>query len=86
MNGRETWTEASIEPVPMKGGTGLLITVREVARARVGADATDAPRRVEEELRASERLHALVTATADVVHRMSPDWSQMWQLMTERAG
>ncbi len=27
-----------------------------------------------------ERFRALVTATSDVVYRMSPDWSEMWQL------
>ena len=32
-------------------------------------------------LRATEeRFRALVTATSDVVYRMSPDWSQMWRL------
>ena len=32
-------------------------------------------------LRATEgRFRALVTATSDVTFRMSPDWSQMWQL------
>src|SRR5919201_5524084 len=30
VNGRETWWEGSIEPVPMEGGTGLLITAREL--------------------------------------------------------
>jgi signal transduction histidine kinase len=27
-----------------------------------------------------ERFRALVTATSDITYRMSPDWSQMWQL------
>ena len=27
-----------------------------------------------------ERFRALVTATSDIVYRMSPDWSEMWQL------
>jgi PAS domain S-box-containing protein len=35
VNGRETWSEGSIDPVPMDGGTGLLITARE-ARDVVG--------------------------------------------------
>ncbi|ACG73623.1 PAS/PAC sensor hybrid histidine kinase [Anaeromyxobacter sp. K] len=30
VNGRETWWEGSIAPVAMEGGTGLLITAREV--------------------------------------------------------
>ena len=29
---------------------------------------------------AEERFKALVTATSDVIYRMSPDWSQMWKL------
>ena len=38
-------------------------------------------RSAEEALRESEaRLMALVTATSDVVYRMSPDWSQMYNL------
>ena len=31
-NGRETWWEGSIDPVPMEGGTGLLISARRKAR------------------------------------------------------
>ncbi len=27
-----------------------------------------------------ERFRALVTATSDIVYRMSPDWSELWQL------
>jgi PAS domain S-box-containing protein len=34
LNGRETWWEGSIDPVPMEGGTGLLITAREVRAGR----------------------------------------------------
>src|SRR5512133_1848164 len=33
VNGRETWWEGSIDPVPMEGGTGLLVTAREVDAA-----------------------------------------------------
>src|SRR5512140_1141560 len=33
IDGRETFWEGSIAPVPMEGGTGLLITAREVAGA-----------------------------------------------------
>ena len=32
VHGRDTWWEGSIAPVPMQGGTGLLITAREVGR------------------------------------------------------
>ena len=36
---------------------------------------------IEEAIRQSEaRLRALVIATSDVIYRMSPDWSVMWQL------
>jgi signal transduction histidine kinase len=39
-------------------------------------------KRAEEVLRESEeRFRALVTATSDVVYRMSPDWSEMRQLL-----
>jgi signal transduction histidine kinase len=35
----------------------------------------------EQRVRASqERLRALVAATSDIVYRMSPDWSEMWEL------
>ena len=34
VNGRETWWEGSIEPVPIEGGTGLLITAREITPER----------------------------------------------------
>ncbi len=37
VNGRETWWEGDIEPVRMQGGTGLLITAREIPRANVPA-------------------------------------------------
>ncbi len=37
--------------------------------------------RTEEELKENEeRFRALVTASSDVTYRMSPDWSEMWQL------
>ncbi|HTP24455.1 MAG TPA: PAS domain S-box protein, partial [Anaeromyxobacteraceae bacterium] len=37
VNGRETWWEGSIDPLPMEGGTGILITAREVSGAVVMA-------------------------------------------------
>ena len=37
--GRETWWEGSISPVPMHGGTGLLVTVRDVTTAVIARDA-----------------------------------------------
>ncbi len=33
VNGRETWWEGAVEPIPMEGGMGLLITAREVTPA-----------------------------------------------------
>ena len=48
--------------------------------ARQSADLIDS-KRTENALRESEeRLHALVTASSNVVYRMSPDWSEMWHL------
>src|SRR5512133_2315352 len=42
VDGNETWWEGSVDPVPMEGGTGLLIAAREVTDvARVGAPAED---------------------------------------------
>jgi PAS domain S-box-containing protein len=37
IDGRETWWEGTIDPIPMEGGAGLLITAREV-RGAVGGD------------------------------------------------
>ena len=47
IEGRETWWEGSIDPVPMDGGVGLLITTREV------------PRDLEALRQSDEQLHAL---------------------------
>jgi PAS domain S-box-containing protein len=43
VNGRETWWEGSIDPVPMVGGTGLLLATRELAPGPLG-DAAATPR------------------------------------------
>ena len=60
--GRETWWEGSIAPVSMEGGTGLLITAREVS-VEVGREVTMATKarandsnHQEVELRTTERL------------------------------
>ena len=45
VKGRETWWEGSIDPVPMQGGTGLLITAREVSPARCVPGPTRGPGR-----------------------------------------
>jgi len=56
LNGRETWWEGSIEPVPMEGGTGLLITAREVMGLLRAPDAE-----------AERRNSALLRAVADSI-------------------
>ncbi|HET9597570.1 MAG TPA: ATP-binding protein [Anaeromyxobacteraceae bacterium] len=57
VNGRETWWEGTIEPVPMEGGRGLLITARQVDPAnRIGFDITDRKRMIEESERYSDLL------------------------------
>ena len=48
--GRDTWWDGSVAPVPMDGGTGLLITAREVSHLH-GVVATDAERDGQEVLR-----------------------------------
>ncbi|HYP16165.1 MAG TPA: PAS domain S-box protein, partial [Opitutus sp.] len=51
--------------------TGLVILITDIT----------ARREAEDELRKSEeRFRAFVTASSDVVYRMSPDWREMWHL------
>jgi PAS domain S-box-containing protein len=70
LHGRETWWEGSIDPVPMDGGTGLLITAREVsAESTAAADV-----RVDLERRARE-LEATFDAIADGAILYGPDAS-----------
>jgi PAS domain S-box-containing protein len=38
VNGRETWWDGTIDPVAMAGGTGLLITAREVTQSAAGVE------------------------------------------------
>jgi PAS domain S-box-containing protein len=65
VNGRETWREGHIDPVPMEGGTGLLITARELPGAARGLTAEQTPspsaERLVEHLDAMTRLHRLST-------------------------
>jgi PAS domain S-box-containing protein len=65
VDGRETWWEGSVEPVPMEGGTGLLITANEVSAA---VAAEQALRAAEERsrLRAAD-LQAVLDAVPAVV-------------------
>jgi PAS domain S-box-containing protein len=53
IDGRETWWEGSIAPVPMEGGTGLLITARELTGLEVAAG--------------EERYRTLVEVSPDAV-------------------
>jgi PAS domain S-box-containing protein len=74
VNGRETWWQGSIDPIPMEGGTGLLITTREVSDAVLSTarDLTSsapstaealkaAAERLAQDLDAMTRLHRLST-------------------------
>lgn len=75
LRGRPTWWEGSISPVPMEGGTGLLVTAREITEqvARAASDAT-ARQRAERGLEDAERqLRAL--ATSDLIGIVTADLS-----------
>jgi PAS domain S-box-containing protein len=67
VNGRETWWQGSIDPIPMEGGTGLLITTREVSdEIASSAPGTThalkvAAERLAQDLDAMMRLHRLST-------------------------
>jgi PAS domain S-box-containing protein len=69
IDGRDTWWEGSIAPVPMEHGTGLLLTAREIARdgpfhgraPAPGDERAAPPSPWQRELAAAERLHALST-------------------------
>jgi PAS domain S-box-containing protein len=64
-----------VSAAPVRDGSGDIIGSVSVVR-----DVTE-QRQAEEGLRKSEeRLRALMTATSDVVYRMSPDWKEMRQL------
>ncbi len=69
------WRLCSIRAVPLLGGDGA---IREWVG--VHTDITER-KRTDEVLRASEeRLSALVTASSDVIYRMSADWREMGPL------
>ncbi len=78
VNGRDSWWEGSIDPVPMERGTGLLITAREVSDA-VRAD------RVAEELRqARDRLQNTIESITDGLLVLDRDWRYTY--VSARAG
>ncbi|MHC3437488.1 GAF domain-containing protein [Natrialbaceae archaeon A-gly3] len=69
----DAWFDYSYNPIPMADGSvgGIFDITTEVTERK----------QHEEALRESqERLDAFVTATSDVVYRMSPDWSEMYYL------
>ena len=69
--GQERLGSFSFDRIEMDGRTCYLGTVVDITERK----------RTEEALRESEdRFRALVTASSDVVYRMSPDWSEMRQL------
>ncbi|MFC5478636.1 CheR family methyltransferase [Massilia suwonensis] len=71
--GREIWTEVRSAPLRDSDGaiTGALVVVNDV----------DQLKRSEAALRESEaHLRALVSASSDIVYRMSPDWTEMRSL------
>lgn len=79
VNGRESWWEGSIDPVPMDGGTGLLVSAREVttrrgeATAGVRADVTE-PKRSEEDLaHEKEKYRSLFDHSLDAVYLTTAD-------------
>lgn len=71
--GETVYFDISYSVVPEEGDAvgGVLCIVSETTQ-RVLAD-----RRVRD---SETRLRALVNATADIIFRMSPDWTEMWEL------
>ena len=69
----DTWFTWSYSPIrDASGGVGGLFCAVTEDTPRVFAE--------RERDRLDTRLRALITATADVIYRMSPDWSEMYQL------
>lgn len=72
-DGRKIPIDNSGAPIVTDGGrmVGVVIVFRDATESKKAQDT----------LRESEaRLNALITATSDVVYRMSPDWNQMYSL------
>jgi PAS domain S-box-containing protein len=64
VNGRESWWDGSIDPIPMEGGTGLLITMREVTSQVEGNEAR----------LAQVRLEHTLESIAEGFFALGPDW------------
>ena len=69
------WRWTNVRAAPLCGSNGKI-------QKWIGMNIDiDARKRIEVALRYSEACYrAFVTASSDVVFRMSPDWSEMWQL------
>ena len=78
IDGRETWWEGNIAPVPMQQGTGLLITARDITREfsshehasspALGDERSSSSLLEQQQLAAAERLHALSTQLIQADH------------------
>jgi PAS domain S-box-containing protein len=75
LNGRDTWWEGSIEPVPMEGGTGLLISAREIVPSPTSVE--HAP--------SAEELRLLVASVKDyAIFMLARDGTvKSWNLGSE---
>lgn len=71
-----TVIDVSLTVSPIRRYDGTIIGASKVAR-----DITDRKRADERLAESEQRFRALVTATSDVVYRMSPDWAEMHHLM-----
>lgn len=71
-DGEMIWVHKVVSAIPDEAGRSRhLVMVSDITQRK----------RAEESLRESEeRFRAFLTATSDVVYRMSPDWSEMRQL------
>jgi PAS domain S-box-containing protein len=70
-DGRHIPIEASARVIPYRGGTAILSISRDITDRKQ----TEAALQESE-----ERFRALIAASAQVLYRMSPDWSEMRQL------
>jgi PAS domain S-box-containing protein len=72
-NGTEQWLRWEIQPWRDGDGVigGVVLFSEDITRQKLAEQALQ---------ESEERFRALVTATSDIVYRMSPDWSEMRQL------